>query len=47
MQKIVSNWMLGLKPNHAIYPIAACSFFVANNVPSVSNGQRIVEIEAI
>ncbi|CAG9530335.1 unnamed protein product [Cercopithifilaria johnstoni] len=35
MQKTVSNLMIGLKPNNAIYPIAACSFFVANNVPSV------------
>nr|CDQ02983.1 Bm12986 [Brugia malayi] len=35
MQKTVSNWMLGLKPYNTIYPIAACSFFVASNVPSV------------
>ncbi|KAL3997446.1 60Kd inner membrane family protein [Acanthocheilonema viteae] len=34
MQKTVSNWMIGLKSNSTIYPIAACSFFVANNVPS-------------
>uniref|UniRef100_A0A0R3RIF5 Uncharacterized protein n=1 Tax=Elaeophora elaphi TaxID=1147741 RepID=A0A0R3RIF5_9BILA len=35
MQKTVSHWMIGLKPNDTIYPIAACSFFVANNVPSI------------
>ncbi|VDK87710.1 unnamed protein product [Litomosoides sigmodontis] len=35
MQKTVTNWLLGLKPDNAIYPIAACSFFVANNVPSI------------
>ncbi|EJW82939.1 hypothetical protein WUBG_06146 [Wuchereria bancrofti] len=35
MQKTVSNWMLGLKPYNTIYPIAACSFFVASNVPSI------------
>ncbi|KAM3721848.1 Mitochondrial inner membrane protein OXA1L [Dirofilaria immitis] len=35
MQKTVSNWMLGLRPNNVIYPIAACLFFIVNNVPSI------------
>uniref|UniRef100_A0A915PKK1 Membrane insertase YidC/Oxa/ALB C-terminal domain-containing protein n=1 Tax=Setaria digitata TaxID=48799 RepID=A0A915PKK1_9BILA len=34
IQKTVSNWMLGIKPSNTIYPIAACSFFVASNVPA-------------
>uniref|UniRef100_A0A1I7W562 Mitochondrial inner membrane protein COX18 n=1 Tax=Loa loa TaxID=7209 RepID=A0A1I7W562_LOALO len=35
VEKAVSSWMLGLKPDNAIYPIAACSLLVASNVPSV------------
>ncbi|VDN01749.1 unnamed protein product [Thelazia callipaeda] len=35
MQKTVSKWLLGIKPDNAIYPIVACSYFVACNVPSI------------